>query len=330
MPANLTPIYKQAEEAFKKAATNEEKIAALEHMLAVIPKHKGTDKMQADLRKKLSKFKNQSEKSSGKSSGSDAKFHIKKEGAAQIALVGLPNSGKSSFVDLSTNASPEIAEFAFTTRAPLAGMLQFENVQFQLIDLPPLSDEYCEYWVFNNIRNSDIVILFLDMGATDTLGDFEKCKELLKEKKMILFGKNEPEETSLSLAYKKTIIFITKMDLDPDEVIFELFEKELGKDFDLYPVSFLDEKTIGTIPRRIFELMNIVRVYSKARGKKPDRSQPFIFKRGSTLLDFAKSVHKEFVDKMKFACIWGEGKYDGQRVNKDYVLEDEDCIELHV
>ena len=118
MPANLPPDYKAAERRFREAKTTEDKIAALQEMMAIIPKHKGTDKLRADLRRRLSKLKAEQAQPSKKGRKGPS-YHIPKEEAPQVALIGSPNTGKSAFVTATTNATPEVANYPFTTRVPL-------------------------------------------------------------------------------------------------------------------------------------------------------------------------------------------------------------------
>ncbi len=141
MPANLTPPYKAAEQRYREATDDAARLEALNEMMQVIPKHKGTEKLQAEIKAKIAKIKKGAQ---AKPAGAKAKSldNIPREGAAQIPLVGPPNSGKSQFLAAVSHAHPEIADYPFTTRAPVAGMMPWENIKFQLIDLPPISDSH--------------------------------------------------------------------------------------------------------------------------------------------------------------------------------------------
>ena len=162
MPANLTPDYQAAEERYRQADTIEEKIEALREMLATIPKHKGTEKLQADIKRRLSKT--QQEQMQRRRSGARRHdpSHIPGEGAGQIALIGPPNTGKSSLLAAITHAQPDIAEYPFTTHAPQPGMMTYEDVQVQLIDTPPLTHEPFDFLHVNIARNADAVLLVVD------------------------------------------------------------------------------------------------------------------------------------------------------------------------
>src|SRR2546422_6181854 len=177
MPANLTPQYMEAERRFKQANSVPEKIAALEEMMATIPRHKGTEKLQADLKKKMSVLRKESEQKKGGSARHS--FVVEREGARQLALVGAPNSGKSQLVRSLTHATPEVAEYPYTTRSPVPGMLIFENVRLQLVDLPPISPEYTESWVAQVIRNADAVLWIADLSDDDVLDRLEETRTFL-------------------------------------------------------------------------------------------------------------------------------------------------------
>lgn len=137
MPANLTPEYIKAEQRYAQAKSIEDKIAATEEMIRLAPKHKGTEKLMMFLKKRLAKLREeQKEKRERKGGRSSQAFALKKEGAAQIALLGLPSSGKSALLKKLTSAKPEVADYPFTTREPTPGMMQYEDVQIQLVEAP--------------------------------------------------------------------------------------------------------------------------------------------------------------------------------------------------
>jgi ribosome-interacting GTPase 1 len=328
MPANLTPDYLAAEERYRQAKTPAEKILALKEMYATIPKHKGTMKLQGDIRKRIAKHNTelQQEKRAGKRA---ATFHVEKEGAGQVVLAGLPNVGKSQLVSALTHASPEVADYPFTTRMPHPAMMPFENIQIQLVDLPPISNEHMEFWVPNIIRNSDGVLLMVDVSA-DPLHQTETSLKIMKESKLSLVREEPEVDPWSSVAYKKTLIVVNKDDFEGSEEGVEIVKDLYSGSYPVMSVSAKHGKNLEELKRSIFEMLDILRVHSKPPGKEAELDKPFILKRGSTLLDFAQMVHKDFGEKLKFARIWGSEKFDGQRVNKDYVLVDEDVIELHI
>ena len=326
MPANLTPVYRSAEAKYKAAVTREEKIAALEEMLRVIPKHKGTEHLQADLRSRLSKLK-QEPKKKGPSRGQSHK--IPKEGAGQISLVGAPNAGKSSLVATLTHAKPDVAPYPMTTLKASPGMMPFEDVSFQLVDLPPLCHEHVEPWVYDTIRGSDLV--WLVISASAPLQGVDLVQELLSGKAIGLFpaGGKQPEAPRPGWTYKPTLLVATGMDLpgarDDLDALAELVEVPWPQ----LPVSTTTGEGLEALGPACFQALDIMRIYSKEPRKDPDMTRPFTLRRGSTVEDLAKAIHKEVAQGIKFARIWGTSTFDGQSVQEHHVLEEGDVVELH-
>ncbi|OGP53674.1 MAG: hypothetical protein A2Y65_00050 [Deltaproteobacteria bacterium RBG_13_52_11] len=326
MSANLPPQYYDAEKRFRDAKDPAEKVAALEAMLAIMPHHKGTDKLRAGLRRRLSKLKEEQEQRKG--SGRTALFSVKREGAGQVALVGCPNTGKSQLLTCLTNAEPEVADYPFTTQEPQAGMMAFENIQIQLVDLPPLIAEHTEPWVFNILRSADCLLLVLDLSK-DPVSELETIRELLQGQRIILKG-DEKEDVEPGSFIKKCLLVGNKSDLPRAEENTAIFKELYNEQFPLTMVSAKEGTEVEGLRSQLFSLLDILRVYSKRPGHAPELSAPVILKQGSTILDLAKEIHKDFVAKLQFARIWGSGKFDGQRVQRDYALQDGDIIELHM
>jgi ribosome-interacting GTPase 1 len=328
MPANLPPQYKEAEERYRQARTTPEKILALEEMLAIIPHHKGTDKLIAQLRKRLSQHKEESQRRPSTSRQIDP-FVIKKEGASQVVLVGLPNCGKSQILASLTNALPLIADYPFTTRVPLPGMMKFENIQIQLLDAPPLMDEYAESGLFNLIRNADALAVVLDL-TEDCGTQIDLILEELARRRIIILKKGEEKKFEIGLSHKRAVFIANKADLREAQENCRDFLNKFSKIYPILCTSAKENLNLDSLKREIFAILDTVRAYTKAPGKTADLDDPVILPKGSTVLDFASQIHKDFVQKLKFARIWGGEKYDGQMVQRDYVLRDGDIIELHV
>jgi len=328
MPANLPPQYKEAEERYRQAKTTPDKILALEEMLAIIPHHKGTDKLIAQLRKRLSQHKEEFKRRPSTSRKADP-FVVKKEGASQVVLVGLPNCGKSQILASLTNALPMIADYPFTTRIPLPGMMKFENIQIQLVDTPPLMDEHAESGLFNLIRNADALTIVLDL-TEDCGTQIDLILEELNRRRIKILRKGEEKKTEVGLSYKRALFIANKADLpEAGPNCRDLLDKFLK----IYPVlciSARENLNLDALRKEIFDVLDTVRAYTKAPGKTADLEDPVILPKGSTVLDFASQIHKDFIEKLKYARIWGKEKYDGQMVQRDYVLQDGDIIELHV
>ncbi len=316
MPANLTPQYLEAEKRFKAAETPKEKVTALQEMMAIIPKHKGTEKLRADLKKKLSALRKESTQK--KSAVRKDPFHLDRQGARQLALVGAPNAGKSSLLAALTHATPEIADYPFTTRAPIPGMLTFEEVQLQLVDLPPVSADHLESWVPQIIRNADAVLWVVDLSDDAVLDHMETTLEILRTAK-------------IELGARKTLIVGNKAEAGGADDREEILKEVYGDRFEFIRFSSVQdqENHVEDISRRVYEFLDLVRVYTKAPGKKAERRDPFVIARGSTVLDLAGVVHRELAETLKFAKVWSKDKTDGLVVARDFILDDGDIVELH-
>ncbi|MEW6003260.1 MAG: GTPase [Nitrospirota bacterium] len=330
MPANLPPEYFEAEKRFKQASTPTEKIVALEDLIATVPKHKGTDKLRADLRRRLSQLRKEAVRKKRGVRGD--LYVIQKEGAAQIALVGFPNSGKSSLLACLTKATPVIADYPISTLAPLPGMMPFEDIQFQLVDLPPIGNEATDGWVSGILRYSDALVLIVDL-TEDPDVQAELLIEQLKRWNIHIISNSKfqiPNSTISVGVFKRALIVGNKKDLCQREDSFNRLKERYGNIYPCISVSALKKDNLEDLKIEIFRVSEIIRVYSKPPGKGPDLSMPFTIPSGSTILDLAASIHKVFSFTLRYARIWGSAKFDGQRVEKNYILKDRDIVELHV
>ena len=328
MPANLPPQYFEAEKRFREAKTPREKVEVLEEMLAIMPKHKGTDKLRADLRRKISKFKTQPQQKKG-ASRRDSAYAIDREGAAQIVVIGPANVGKSSLIATLTNATPEVADFPHSTWKPTPGMVPYENIQFQLVDTPPISLDYMEPGMADLIRRADILVILLDLHG-DTLQQLEDTLSLLRELRIFHEGEPIPEDLKKPPFIKKMLLVVNKVDHEKDEEDYDVFLELSETRLPSLGISTRTKRNLAAFIERIFDISDIIRVYTKAPGKEPDLGAPFIVPEGSTLEELAAKIHKDFLDKLKFARIWGKEVYDGQMVQRDYVLQDGDVVEMHI
>jgi len=327
MPANLPPQYHEAEKCYRQAKTTPEKIEALETMLSIMPKHKGTDKLRAEIRAKIAKLAEESLRRpfiGKKGSG----YYIRKEGAGQVALVGLPNVGKSQLAAAITNAPLIVADYPFTTKVPSPGMARFENIQIQFIDLPPLTDAEARSWLTSVLRNADVLLLVVDLSH-DPVAQLETIFTELRDIRLKPIGR-ESEEAEPGIIQKRALIVGNKNDLTPAEENYQKLNLQYKKDFRLVSISAATGTGLEDMKREIYEALNIIRVYTKAPGQRPDKDDPVVLEKGSTVIEMATSIHKDFASKLKYAQVWGSGKYDGQRVKRDYILEDGDIVELHL
>jgi ribosome-interacting GTPase 1 len=329
MPANLTPQYFEAERRYREAKTPEEKIHALKQMYAVMPKHKGTDKLQGDIKRKISKLKEELQQV--RKAGRRHSDYVKREGAGQVVLVGPPNAGKSSIIDALTHARPEVAPYPFTTKKPVPAMMPYKDIQIQLVDMPPISEEYYEAWLSNIIRECDLVLLVIGIDDLDPDGSVKGILSHM-ESSAILFaadGCSDGEAPDFKTVTKKTMLALNKIDLGGANIVVELIRPIVGN-IPVYQLSCSTGDGVEDLRNRIYEALSIVRVYTKIPGKKPDMGKPYVVKKGTTILEIAAVIHKDFRDNLKFARAWGHAKYDGQPVEKEYVLEDGDVVELHI
>jgi len=325
MPANLTPEYERAERRHRQAATDDEKLDALREMLRTIPKHKGTEKMQADLKRRISQLRKAAAKK-GPSKGLDP-FHVPKGGAGQVVLVGPPNVGKSMLAAATTNAPVKVAEYPYTTAIPVPGMWQYDDVQIQLIDTPPMTAEHVPPGLIATIRAADIVCVVVD-GAADPLGQAEMILDVLSSKGLVLQSLPRGELAPTDAAARSAILVATKADVASEADLKVLRELYAGR-LDVCPVSAASGEGLAALRDRLWELLAVIRVYTKQPGQPPDRDKPFTLAVGSTVEDLAHEIHRELVEKMKYARIWGDGRFSGQQVRRDEPLRDKDIVEIH-
>mgnify|MGYP001078631798 CR=1 FL=1 len=326
MPTNLPPEYFKLEEQYREARTPEEKSTRIEEMLRVVPKHKGTDHLRADLRRKLAKLKDaaQTKKKVGRQ---ESAFHIDKEGAGQAILVGPANVGKSALVAALTNATPEVAAYPFTTWTPSPGMMPIENIQVQLIDTPPLDGEYVEPELWNLIRQADLMLLVVDLQAYP-IQQLEDTLALLEEHRIAPRCQQDSYSEEDRMILIPLLVLVNKNDDKNTDGDFEVLCELLEGKWPLIPISASTGRNFERMKQAVFEKLNIVRVYSKPPGEKPDLDSPFVMKKGGTVQEFAGKVHQDFLENLKSARLWGSATHDGQMVGRDHVLQDGDVVEL--
>jgi hypothetical protein len=334
MPANLTPEYKKAEAQYRAAGTAQEKLEALELMLSTIPKHKGTDHLQGDIKRRISRLKSSSQGSAG-TRHLDI-FRVEQSGAGQVVLLGTPNVGKSAIVAATTKAKVQVADYPFTTGMPAPGMMPFEDVKIQLVDMPPITSEHMPPGMMGAIRSADVVAVVVSLDDDDPLSQAQVPLDLLKNRGVTLVNSRErPEIPESEDPEEKPLFplrgFILATHLDSDkagdnlEALRELYAGQL----DVFAVSCTMGERLEELRRDMFERLDVVRVYSKVPGKPVDKKDPFMLPRGSTVMDVAQAVHRELPEELRYARIWGGNTYPGQTVQRGHVLEDQDVLELH-
>lgn len=340
MPTNVTPEYKKAEEAYRRAREPRERLECLKQMLSTIPKHKGTEHLQADIK---SRIKDLTEDLAGPKKGGKRggpALTIRPEGAAQVALLGPPNSGKSSLHARLTGSRAVSGPGPHITQFPEPGMLPFEDMAFQLLDLPSMAAEHSPPWIASTLQTSDAALLVVDLGDPACIEQTQFVLDSLAARRLRLVpqwqglhavtgGAAIPDPEDPFRHDLPTLLLANKADLHGDPAEVAVLEELLGVDFPALHVSAETGQGLGELAPWLFRALGVVRVYTKAPGKDPERDRPFTVRQGDTVLDVARLVHKDIAESFQFARIWGRTVFDGQQVGAAHAVADGDVVELH-
>jgi ribosome-interacting GTPase 1 len=307
-------------------------------MLRTIPKHKGTERLQADIKARIKDLSEEFEgggRSKGSSHGGPA-LVIRPEGAAQLALIGPPNSGKSSLHARLTHSNAHVAPYPFTTQHPAAGMMPHEDVRFQLIDLPAVSPEHPVPWLAGALQTADAALLVLDLNDPDSLDQLEGVEAGLAQKHVKLTERWDAADDTPAGADDPfgirlpTLMLANKADDEAShESEFEAFRELTGARYPLLAVSARTGRGLDALGAWLFERLRIVRVYTKAPGHAADKGRPFTLRKGQTVGDVARLVHRDLQHSMRYARVWGRSGFAGQQVGPEHALDDGDVVELH-
>ncbi|WP_166820353.1 GTPase [Thalassoroseus pseudoceratinae] len=328
MPANLTPQYHKAEDAYRRAQSAEERVACLQEMIKLIPKHKGTDHLQADLKTRLKEAK-QDVETEKKAPKTGRTFRFPRQGAGQVLVLGAPNAGKSRVLAELTNAEPEVANYPYTTHEPMPGMMPWQDATVQLIDTPPTTADHLEPYVLNLVRTADLVVLCLDGSSDDAPDETAELLEQFRSRSTMLGRENGFVDDDFSLVQVKTLVVVTRAGSDGLEERLEYFREMVPTPFEIQRVEFDREDSREELRDRVFQMLGVIRVYTKAPGKPAEYKDPFTIPVGGTVEDLAVKVHRDLAESLKFAKVWGESAHDGQSVGRDHQLADRDLVELH-
>ena len=341
MPANLSPEYKSAEAEFRAAREPRERLECLREMLRSIPKHKGTEHLQGDIKARIKQLTDElaGPKKGGARSG--PALVIRPEGAAQIAVLGPPNSGKSSLVARLTGAHADAGPYPFTTRFPQPAMLPYEDIHFQLVDLPPIARDHPVPWIVNALQPADAALLVVDLSDPACVERTAEAMALLGERRITLLpdwgaalASPDPDADDYDpFAIRlPTLMVAAKSDLlDDPEGEIEVFEELVDFAPPSIAASVESGSGLDTVGPFLFQQLTIARVYTKTPGRPPDMGTPFTVRAGGTVHDVARLIHKDFARSLKFAKLWGRsGQFSGQQVGRDHLVDDGDIIEIHI
>jgi ribosome-interacting GTPase 1 len=330
MAVNLPPQYHDAEARYKKAQTPEDKLAALKEMWVILPKHKASEKVQAELKTKISELTDQIEhaKTAPKKAAHGA-YKFPRQGAGTVVFLGPPNAGKSLLMTKLTKASPAVAPYPFTTREPVPGMMDYEDVRVQLIDMPPITADHYETFVTDITRGADAAALFLDLADDDGAAATKAVLERLKVARRELVPPGTTQSDDPAVYAIPTILVANKGDDDAADIRLEIAREEFGTRFPLLVISAERGDSLDALRKAIYDALGVMRVYTKQPGKPADMTSPFTPPIGATVAELAGKVHRDLEDVVKSARVWGTSVHDGQTVGRDHVLHDKDVVELH-
>jgi ribosome-interacting GTPase 1 len=331
VPANLSPGYKAAEAAFRRSRDPGERLEWLREMLRTIPKHKGTEHLQADIKARIKELAEQLDGAPKGAGRGGPALVIHPEGAAQIALIGPPNAGKSSLHARLTGSAAHVGLYPFTTQYPEAGMMPHEDVHFQLIDLPPIAPEHPVPWLVNTLQTADAALLVVDLGEPSCIEQLQAVQAVLGQQRVTLTERRQATADEDPFALRlPTLMLANKADgmVDLDAELLALRELS-GSCLPVFAVSATTGHGLGDIGPWLFQTLGIVRVYTKTPGHAADKHRPLTLRRGQTVGDVARLVHQDLARSLRHARIWGQSGFEGQQVGPDHCVADGDIVELH-
>ncbi len=330
MAVNLPPHYHDADARYKKAQTPEDKLVALKEMWVLLPKHKASEKVQAELKTKISELTDQIEQAkSGPKKAAPGTYKFPRQGAGTVVFLGPPNTGKSQLLTKLTKATPTVAPYPFTTREPVPGMMDYEDVRVQLIDLPPITVDNYETFITDVTRGADAAVLFLDLADDDGPPATRAAIDRLKLARRELVPPGTPAIDDPTLYAIPALLIANKADDDAADIRLEIAREEFGTRLPLIVVSAERGDGLAELRKAIYDTLGVMRIYTKQPGKPADMTSPFTPPIGATVAELAGKVHRDLEDTVKSARVWGTAVHDGQTVGRDHILHDKDVVELH-
>ena len=332
MPTNATPEYKKAEAEFRQARTPEDRLAGLREMLRTLPKHKGTEHVQADIRTRIKELTEElaGPRKGGARTGPAHVVHP--DGVGQVALLGPPNSGKSALHDRLTGSHAPVGPFPFTTQFPQPGMLPHLDIGIQLVDLPPVASLHPVPWLANALQPAEGALLVVDLGDPECVEMVLELHDLLAAKKVFLTGNWTSEQEELDDPFAQllpTLLVAAKADqVEHYDEELAAFRELTGRDYPSVTASAETGTGLDAVGAFLFEHLGVVRVYTKIPGQPPDLSRPFTVRQGQTVEDVATLIHKDLVATLRWARLW-RGEIEGLQVGKNSLVEDGDILEIH-
>ncbi|MCY4157630.1 MAG: 50S ribosome-binding GTPase [Gammaproteobacteria bacterium] len=345
MPTNVTQEYKKAEQAFREAREPQDRLRCLREMLRLIPKHKGTEHVQADIKTRIKQLTTELSRPRKGGARAGPAHAVRREGAAQVALLGAPNAGKSRLHSALTGSQSTVGAWPHTTEMPIPGMAPYRDIHFQLVDLPPVAIERTQPWLATALQPADGALLVVDIASPDYAAEIGTVLDKMAGKRVTFTaewpGLPDPrkrrrkkraarkQETFEDLFRIRlpALLVANKADLGDYRDRLEELSGKLG--FPALAVSAEAGDNLDAIPKFLFQGLGVVRAYTKTPGKPPDLERPFTLRHGATVSELASLVHKDIAGSLRFARIWGEQVYDGQQVSPRHLIRDGDILELH-
>ncbi|MHC3129300.1 MAG: DUF933 domain-containing protein [Candidatus Bathyarchaeota archaeon] len=389
MPANLPAEAKNKYRQASLARKPEEKIRLLQEFMSMFPKHKGTENLRAQVKRKISLLKKEIEEKKQKKSGTGGpKVFIEKEGDAQIVILGPTNVGRSSLLSILTNSKVLISSYPYTTTEPTPGMFNYKDLQLQMVETPAIMEGSSEggSWglqTLTSARNADGIVLMVDLSQNPVeqfaliSAELEKAKIVTRKPnahieiekkhmgaklKFIVLGRlidcSVKDLTRLLKSYgirdatvkirgeatfddveeaifegkvhRPAIILANKADNPKAAERLEQLKEVVGDEMKILAVSCTAKLGLDELGSEIFDMLNIIRIYTKEPNKRDASMRPFTIRKGSTIFDLAKRIHSDFYEQFSYAKVWSKRlRFSPQKVGGTFPLQDGDTVEIH-